>query len=165
MSKVANDAGFKRKAGIIAATIGASVDTAKSLPFKPFSHDAKELPVLIAEGTGMFEPYGIERDPIEGPRNFVNKRMPSTSAGRKLIVRKPGKGNAFFVGSMLVFTSYWYKLGERDFRVSLNFFFMTSSFLPQRLQCGRRLARLFWCCGPSECSNRSRDWRWKGPRG
>ena len=122
MSKVANDAGFKRKAGIIAATIGASVDTAKSLPFKPFSHDAKELPVLIAEGTGMFEPYGIERDPIEGPRNFVNKRMPSTSAGRKLIVRKPGKGNAFFVGSMLVFTSYWYKLGERDFRVSLNFF-------------------------------------------
>ena len=112
MSKVANNAEFKRKAGIVAETIGASVDTAKSLPFKPFSHDAKELPVLIAEGTGMFEPYGMERDPIEGPRNFINKRMPSTSAGRKLIVRKPGKGNAFFVGSMLVFTSYWYKLGE-----------------------------------------------------
>ena len=80
------------------------------LPFYPFSADAQDLPVLVGEGTGMFECWGIETDPISGERVCVYRNMPSLGFAKKPIVHPPGVASTFYVGSMIALTNYWFNM-------------------------------------------------------
>lgn len=80
------------------------------LPFRPFSEDAAQLPVLIGEGTGMFECYGIS-DTISAERNAVYRSMQSLKFAKKPIVHAPGAPSSFFVGSLEGFTPYFFEQG------------------------------------------------------
>ncbi len=86
----------------------ASPDGKCTLPFRRFSKDAHELPVLVGEGTGMYECYGI-RDPIPGERNAIYRGMSSLKFAKKPIVHEPGEPSSFFVGSLEGFTPYWFE--------------------------------------------------------
>ena len=80
------------------------------LPFYPFSQDAANLPVLVGEGTGMFEPWGIEKDDVAGERLCVYRTMTSLSFAKKPIVHAPGVPSSFYVGSMIGLTNYWFNM-------------------------------------------------------
>lgn len=80
-------------------------------PFVPFSEDAAELVVMVGEGTGMFECWGIEIDPISGERICVYSNMASLSFAKKPIVHPPRVASTFYVGTMIGLTNYWFRLG------------------------------------------------------
>lgn len=90
-----------------AAIIGSSIQSGRTLPFKPFASYAKDLPVLIGEGTGMFQTLGVNVDVIQNERAAVYRGVPSLQFCKKTIVHQPGAESSFFVGSMVGFTSYW----------------------------------------------------------
>lgn len=96
---------------LVSQVIGSSIDGSKTLLWKPFTAYADDLPVLIGEGTGMFQTLGVECDPIQGERVEVYTGLPSLAAFKKSIVHKPGAESSFFVGSMVGFTSYWFDMG------------------------------------------------------
>ena len=79
-------------------------------PFVPFSADAEQLPIMVGEGTGMFECWGIESDPISGERNCVYLEMSSFAFAKKPIVHPPRSEFSFYVGSQIGLTNYWYRL-------------------------------------------------------
>ncbi len=81
-----------------------------TLPFYPFSRDAVDLPILVGEGTGMFECWGIVVDPISGERVCVYRNMPSLAFAKKPIVHPPGVASTFYVGSMIGLTNYWFDM-------------------------------------------------------
>ena len=72
----------------------------------------RELPVLILEGTGMFQTLGVERDPLEHERIAVYKGMSSLEFCKKPIVHPIGAPSNFFCGSMLHFTSEFFEGGK-----------------------------------------------------
>lgn len=81
------------------------------LPFIKGETWSKHLPVLIGEGTGMFEPYGV-KDTVSKERSYVYGQCGSLKAFKKPIVHPPGAPSGFFVGSLLGFTDYWFDLGS-----------------------------------------------------
>jgi hypothetical protein len=105
-SKIGLEAFLHGKPKFAADVIGASIETGKNMAFKPFASWAKDLPTVIGEGTGMFQPYGVNVDPIAEERADVY-RMPSLGFAKKTIVHKPMAHSGFFVGSMVGFTNYW----------------------------------------------------------
>jgi hypothetical protein len=76
------------KPAFVANVIGNAIESGRNLTFKPFTPWASELPVLIGEGTGMFQTYGVTSDPIAEERANVYK-MPSLGFAKKTIVHKP----------------------------------------------------------------------------
>ena len=105
-SKIGANAFLKGKPAFMADVIGAAIESGRNLAFKPFTPWAKDLPVLIGEGTGMFQPYGVTSDPIAQERADVYG-LPSLGFAKKTIVHKPLAHSGFFVGSMVGFTNYW----------------------------------------------------------
>jgi hypothetical protein len=81
------------------------------LPWKPFADYADELEVLIAEGTGAYETRDRTSDPLRQTRARVDQAMPSLHGFKKPLVHLRGEESAFFVGSMVGFTSYWFEQG------------------------------------------------------
>lgn len=79
----------------------------KNLPWE--SNEIKELPFLVGEGTGMYEPYGVD---IPNAKLFPYVyQCPSLESFKKLITRKVGVTGNFFVGSLVGLTDYFYKRG------------------------------------------------------
>lgn len=81
-----------------------------TLPFVKEETWSGDLPVLIGEGTGMFEPYGVQ-DPVGNERSYVYSKCESLKAFKKPIMHLIGAPSAFFIGSLLGFTDYWFELG------------------------------------------------------
>lgn len=83
------------------------------LPFRRVTPWASQLPVLIGEGTGMFEPYGFKgsTDPLHVSRQQVYGGVRTLQAFKKPIVHAVGAKSDFFVGSLVGFTNYWFELG------------------------------------------------------
>jgi hypothetical protein len=81
-----------------------------TLPFRPFPEEAHELPVLVGEGTGMYQVYG-QHDTIHNERTFVYQKMDSLRFAKKPIVHEPGAPSSFFVGQLKGFTDYWFEQG------------------------------------------------------
>jgi hypothetical protein len=100
----------KGKPAFMAEVIGNAIEGAKSVVFAPFAPWCKELPVLVGEGTGMFQTYGVDEDVIAEERADVYS-MPSLGFAKKTIVHKPLARSSFFVGSMVGFTNYWFEMG------------------------------------------------------
>lgn len=84
---------------------------ARDVPFLPEEPDARDLPLLVGEGTGMFECYGLIIDPISGERSYVYSHLPSLSFAKKPIVHPPHAASSFYVGSMVGLTPYWFRQG------------------------------------------------------
>lgn len=91
--------------------IGEGIAGAQNLPFEPFEPWAKDLPVLVGEGTGMFQTPNIIDDPVAAERSVVYRGMPSLGPFKKEIICPPGTNPAFYVGSMVWFTSYFAQRG------------------------------------------------------
>jgi hypothetical protein len=80
----------------------------KNLQWEP--NENKNLPFLVGEGTGMYEPYGVNL-PNANLFNIVYQ-CPSLEGFKKLITRKVGVTGNFFVGSLVGLTDYFYKRGS-----------------------------------------------------
>lgn len=79
----------------------------KNLPWE--SNEMKDLPFLVGEGTGMYEPYGVD---LPNAKLFPYVyQCPSLEGFKKLITRKVGVTGNFFVGSLVGMTDYFYKRG------------------------------------------------------
>ena len=88
------------------AIIKECMQTAKRVPIgKGLKDWGRELPVLILEGTGMFQTLGVDHDTLEHERVAVYKGMPSLEFCKKPIVHPVGAASTFFCGSMLGFSS------------------------------------------------------------
>lgn len=81
------------------------------VPFYREEPDAHQLPILVGEGTGMFECYGLNVDPISGERSYVYSHLPSLAVAKKPIVHPPHADSSFYVGSMVGLTPYWFRQG------------------------------------------------------
>lgn len=99
------------------------------LPFRQETSWSKHLPVLIAEGTGMFEPFGFN-DTLQDERSYVYGGASSIRAFKKPIVHPIGAPSRFFVGSLLGFTDYWFELGANV--GGLWYTYRNSSGIPDR---------------------------------
>ena len=91
--------------------IGDAIAGQAQLPWKPFAPWAKDLEVLIAEGTGPYEPRDRDVDPLRRVRASVDDSMPSLHGLKKPLVHVKGQQSGFFLGSMEGFTSYFFELG------------------------------------------------------
>lgn len=80
---------------------------AKTLPIDDVESD---LPFLVGEGTGMYEPYGYDNPLIE-IMGYVYQ-APSLEAFKKPILHRKGEPGSFFVGSLVGMTDYFYKRGQ-----------------------------------------------------
>lgn len=79
----------------------------KNLQWEPNEMD--NLPFLVGEGTGMYEPYGID---LPNAKLFgLVYQCPSLEGFKKLITRKPGVTGNFFVGSLVGLTDFFFKRG------------------------------------------------------
>jgi len=67
------------------------------------------LPFLVGEGTGMYEPYGYD-NPLVSIMSYVY-RAQSLAPFKKPILHKKGEPGSFFVGSLVGLTDYFYKRG------------------------------------------------------
>lgn len=70
-----------------------------------------ELPFLVGEGTGHYEPYGYD-NPLLPIMSYVY-RAPSLEFAKKPIMHKKGEPGSFFVGSLVGLTDYFYRQGAR----------------------------------------------------
>lgn len=84
---------------------------ARNIPFYPEEPDTHLLPLMVGEGTGMFECWGLIVDPISGERSYVYSHLPSLSIAKKPIVHPPHVASSFYVGSMIGLTPYWFRQG------------------------------------------------------
>lgn len=83
-----------------------------TLPFRVDQPYAHELPVLVGEGTGKFQPLGekLSKQRMDEISNaYMN--MPSSDAFKKTIFHEPGAPGSFFIGSLVGYTNYWTRLG------------------------------------------------------
>lgn len=71
--------------------------------------ECEDLPFLVGEGTGMYEPYGYE-NPLLPLMAYVY-RAPSLAGFKKPILHKKGEPGSFFVGSLVGLTDYYYRQG------------------------------------------------------
>ena len=82
---------------------------ARKLPWPP-SYTRGELPFMIGEGTGMYEPLGYE-DANSNAHAYVYQ-MRSLSPYRKPIPHTKGKATEFFIGSLTGLTDYFISQGH-----------------------------------------------------
>jgi hypothetical protein len=82
--------------------------TLKTLPLP--EQIQEDLPFLVGEGTGMYEPYGYD-NPLRPLMGYVYQAR-SLSAFKKPILHKKGEPGSFFVGSLVGMTDYFYKRGQ-----------------------------------------------------
>jgi hypothetical protein len=68
-----------------------------------------ELPFLVGEGTGMYEPLGFQYSLM--PIMAYVYRAPSLEMFKKPILHKKGETGPFFVGSLVGMTDYFYRRG------------------------------------------------------
>lgn len=81
----------------------------KNMPWE--SKSIENLPFLVGEGTGMYEPYGVD-NPLLPIMGYVYQ-CKSLEGFKKPITRKPGQTGNFFVGSLVGLTDYFYKRGTK----------------------------------------------------
>lgn len=92
--------------------VGEAVKGQAALPWKPFAEWADQLEVLIAEGTGAYEPRDWQNDPLHNARVAVGQAMPTMDQIMKHpLVHIKGSESGFFLGSMEGFTSYFFEQG------------------------------------------------------
>jgi hypothetical protein len=84
---------------------------AATVPFEPEETWTRELPFMIAEGTGVYEPLGYEDD-YQAAKAYVYKAR-SLASFRKPIDHKIGETTPFFIGSLTGMTDYWLRRGSR----------------------------------------------------
>jgi len=83
----------------------------RTLPWPKDTHpDADNLPFMIGEGTGMYEPLGYE-DSTANAHAYVYQ-MRSLSPYRKPIPHLKGKVTDFFIGSLTGLTDYFISQGH-----------------------------------------------------
>ena len=82
---------------------------ARKLPWPP-SYTREELPFMIGEGTGMYEPLGY-KDANSNAHAYVYQ-MRSLSPYRKPIPHTKGKATEFFIGSLTGLTDYFISQGH-----------------------------------------------------
>lgn len=91
----------------------------KNLQWEPNQMD--DLPFLVGEGTGLYEPYGVD---LPNAKLFgIVYQCPSLEGFKKLITRKVGVTGNFFVGSLVGLTDYFYKRGANT---PMSFWYMTN---------------------------------------
>lgn len=111
MDKAAGDLKPAKVGGRYGA-IGEAVAGQRDLPWKPFAPWADELEVLIAEGTGPYEPRDMAVDHLHNTRVAVGQAVPTMDQIMKHpLVHVKGQDSGFFLGSMEGFTSYFFELG------------------------------------------------------
>jgi hypothetical protein len=87
---------------------GAQIES--RLPWdKPYEQYRDDLPVLVGEGTGMYEPLGYE-DPLADARKYVYSAQ-SLAPFKKPILHSVGAASNFFLGSLMGITNYWFDRG------------------------------------------------------
>lgn len=97
------------RAGLEATRAGREVST--ELPWGgSYPPEFKELPFMIGEGTGMYEPLGYENN--LGAHMAYVYRCPSLEGFKKPITHKIGQVGSFFVGSLEGMTDYFYRRGH-----------------------------------------------------
>lgn len=72
----------------------------------------KDLPFMIGEGTGMYEPLGF-KNPRLGVMKYVYQ-APSLQAFKKPISHERDTVGSFFIGSLVGMTDYFYRLGAKQ---------------------------------------------------
>ncbi len=82
---------------------------ASTLPWEKPTAFSDQLPFLIAEGTGPYEPLGYT-DPYDNAKGYVYQ-VRSLAPYRKPIGHKYGETTSFFVGSLTGLTSYFFVRG------------------------------------------------------
>ena len=82
-----------------------------TLPWPTLSGQVKpeELPFLVGEGTGMYEPLGFQYSLM--PIMAYVYRAPSLEMFKKPILHKKGETGPFFVGSLIGMTDYFWRRG------------------------------------------------------
>lgn len=79
--------------------------------FKKSENLIEGLPFMIGEGTGMYEPLGIE-NPLMPVMSYVYQ-CPSLSSFKKPISHTRREIGSFFIGSLVGMTDYFYRRGAR----------------------------------------------------
>lgn len=80
---------------------------ASKLPWEP--NEMEGLPFLVAEGTGLYEPYGVDL-PNASIMGYVYQ-CSSLEGFKKGITRKKGQTGNFFLGSLVGLTDFFHKRG------------------------------------------------------
>lgn len=80
----------------------------ESLPWEKDTLD-EDLPFLVGEGTGMYEPLGFDY-PLLPLMQYVYQ-APSLQSFKKPILHKNGQAGSFFLGSLVGLTDYFYRRG------------------------------------------------------
>jgi hypothetical protein len=89
---------------------GAALD--KTLPFdtEPHGLDTSQLPFLVGEGTGMYEPLGYD-NPVQEAMQYVYSMPSLGNAFKKPITHAKNETSRFFIGSLTGMTDYFFKRG------------------------------------------------------
>jgi len=82
----------------------------RKLPWPVVPKEYQDLPFMIGEGTGMYEPLGYE-DQNSNAHSYVYQ-MRSLSPYRKPIPHVKGKSTEFFIGSLTGLTDYFISQGH-----------------------------------------------------
>lgn len=91
-------------------------EAAAKLPWRePMPSWAAQLPTLVGEGTGMYEPLGRARSPPELQAYRQVFATPSLGAAlaefKKPIIHAPDEESTFFIGALVGVTNYWLAQG------------------------------------------------------
>jgi len=81
----------------------------KTLPWPKDAEKEEDLPFLVGEGTGLYEPLGYS-NPLLPIMSYVY-RAPSLEQFKKPILHPKGEPGSFFVGSLVGLTDFFYKKG------------------------------------------------------
>ena len=84
-------------------------DINKTLPW-PKDNDNLDLPFLVGEGTGLYEPLGY-KNPLLPIMAYVY-RARSLEQFKKPILHPKGEPGSFFVGSLVGLTDFFYRRGS-----------------------------------------------------
>ena len=85
---------------------------ARNLPWPEQEKKYANLPFMVCEGTGIYEPLGLDTaEPLVPVTAYVYQNTPSLSGDKKPITHKRNEKTPFFQGSLNGFTNYFYRRG------------------------------------------------------
>ena len=96
----------------------------QGLSWDPLDDNLNDLPFLVGEGTGMYEPVGYNSPKIKVMR-YIYMDAPSLNVYKKPILHKQGEPGQFFVGSLEGYTDYFYRRGSA--KTGLGFWYCTKN--------------------------------------
>jgi len=85
----------------------------RELPWPTHIQWDAELPFMVGEGTGIYEPLGLDADKALLPvKSYVYQGTPSMGTAKKPIGHARNEKTQFFLGSLLGMTPYFYRKGS-----------------------------------------------------